>query len=110
MSVGQGFSEPSVTVKLREADENPVILEDFIDRRLAEVLVDHETRKALVHADLTTNNLLFDPSTRQVTALLDFDFSYVGTAADEFIGFSFGNICGGTLPGPYESASQLALC
>ncbi|KAK1613535.1 hypothetical protein BDP81DRAFT_336811 [Colletotrichum phormii] len=122
--------EPSVTyvdflrnifrVKLREADENPVIqgwmeggvrsrLDEFIDRRLPEALVDHEPRKALVHADLTTNNLLFDPSTLQVTALLDFDFSYVGTAADEFMGFSFGNICGGTLPGLYEGASQLAL-
>ncbi|KAK2000712.1 hypothetical protein LX36DRAFT_679478 [Colletotrichum falcatum] len=107
-------------VKLQEADENPVMrgwkeggvrsrLDDFIHRRLAEVLVNLEPRKALVHADLTTNNLLFDPGTLRVTALLDFDFSYVGTVADEFMGFSFGNMCGGTLPGPHESASRLAL-
>ncbi|KAK2026322.1 hypothetical protein LX32DRAFT_674841 [Colletotrichum zoysiae] len=107
-------------VKLQEADENPVMqgwregglrsrLDDFIHRRLAEVRAGPGPRKALVHADLTTNNLLFDPNTLRVTALLDFDFSYVGTVADEFLGFSFGNICGGALPGPYESASRLAL-
>lgn len=44
-----------------------------------------------------------------MTALLDFDFSYIGTVADEFMGFSFGNISGGKLPGPYESASNLNL-
>ncbi|TDZ19140.1 hypothetical protein Cob_v007914 [Colletotrichum orbiculare MAFF 240422] len=116
-----GFLRNIFNVKLREADDNPVIqgwreggvrsrLDTFIDGGLAKALADLEQTKTLVHADFTTNNLLFDPSTLQVTALLDFDFSYVGTAADEFMGFSFGNICGGTLPGPYESAAdQLAL-
>lgn len=42
----------------------------------------------------------------QVTALLDFDFSYIATVADEFMGFSFGNISGGHLPGPFENLSQ----
>ncbi|WQF82783.1 Putative aminoglycoside phosphotransferase, protein kinase-like domain superfamily [Colletotrichum destructivum] len=122
--------EPSLTyrdflrgifkVKLEEADNNPVIqgwkqngirarLDDFIDHRLEGLLGDDEPQKVLIHADLTTNNLLFDPSTLRVTALLDFDFSYVGTVADEFMGFSFGNLCGGTLPGPFESGTQLAL-
>ncbi|TEA10433.1 hypothetical protein C8034_v009846 [Colletotrichum sidae] len=116
-----GFRRNIFNVKLREADDNPVMqgwreggvrsrLDAFIDGGLAKALADLEQTKTLVHADFTTNNLLFDPSTLQVTALLDFDFSYVGTAADEFMGFSFGNICGGTLPGPYESAAdQLAL-
>ncbi|KAF6788131.1 hypothetical protein CSOJ01_15101 [Colletotrichum sojae] len=107
-------------VKLQEADENPVLqgwkvdgvrarLDAFINHRLDDIFVDEDPPRRLVHADLTTNNLLFDPITRRVTALLDFDFSYIGTVADEFMGFSFGNISGGTLPGLYEGASQLAL-
>lgn len=44
-----------------------------------------------------------------MTALLDFDFSYIGTAADEFMLFSFGNMSGGQLPGPLEIGSQLEL-
>ncbi|KID65406.1 uncharacterized protein G6M90_00g052630 [Metarhizium brunneum] len=108
-------------VKFQEADENPVIrgwrengvrakLENFIVYRLKETLKDYkDVRRVLVHSDFTTNNLLFDATTLQVTALLDFDFSYIGTVADEFMGFSFGNISGGKLPGPYESPSNLNL-
>lgn len=44
-----------------------------------------------------------------MTALLDFDFSYIGTAADEFMLYSFGNMSGGQLPGPLEVGSQLEL-
>jgi hypothetical protein len=58
---------------------------------------------------LATNNLLFDESTLKVTALLDFDFSYVGTIMEEFMLFSFGNMSGGQLPGPLEVGSQLEL-
>lgn len=58
---------------------------------------------------IATNNILFDANTLQVTALLDFDFSYVATAAEEFFGFSFGNISGGKLPGPFETGANLSL-
>ena len=58
---------------------------------------------------LATNNLLFNATTLQVTALLDFDFSFVGTVADEFMGFSFANIPGGHLPGPFNNTSELSL-
>lgn len=56
-----------------------------------------------------TGNLLFDAASLEVTALLDYDFSYVAMAADEYMGYSFGNIPGGNLPGPYESTPQLHL-
>ncbi|KKP05608.1 aminoglycoside 3'-phosphotransferase/choline kinase domain protein [Trichoderma harzianum] len=129
MSLFKG--EPSTTykdfirsifkIKLQEADENPVIvgweenglrakLDKFIGHQLDEILKDYEqVRRVLIHGDLTTNNILFDANTLQVTALLDFDFSYVATAAEEFFGFSFGNISGGKLPGPFETGANLSL-
>ncbi|KAL6692400.1 phosphotransferase enzyme family domain-containing protein [Trichoderma pleuroticola] len=129
MSLFKG--EPSATykdfirsifkVKLQEADENPVIagwkenglrtkLDKFIGYQLDETLKDHvQVRRVLIHGDFTTNNILFDASTLQVTALLDFDFSYVATAAEEFLGFSFANLSGGKLPGPFETGANLSL-
>ncbi|PNP49017.1 hypothetical protein THARTR1_10228 [Trichoderma harzianum] len=128
MSLFKG--EPSATykdfirsifkVKLQEADENPVIvgwqenglrtkLDKFIGYQLDETLKDHvQVRRVLIHGDFTTNNILFDASTLQVTALLDFDFSYVATAAEEFLGFSFANLPGGKLPGPFETGANLS--
>lgn len=44
-----------------------------------------------------------------MTAILDFDFSYVATVAEEFMLFSFGNMSGGQLPGPLEDGAQLEL-
>ncbi|TWU72494.1 hypothetical protein ED733_001605 [Metarhizium rileyi] len=87
-------------VKLQEADENPVIQGGKENGNV---------QRVLVHSDLTTNNLLYDATTLQVTALLDFDFSFIGTVADEFMSFSFANLSGGKLPGPYESVSKLKL-
>ncbi|KAK0757845.1 hypothetical protein N5P37_009137 [Trichoderma harzianum] len=129
MSLFKG--EPSATykdfirsifkMKLQEADENPVIvgweenglrakLDKFIDHQLDETLKDYgQVRRVLIHGDFTTNNILFDANTLQMTALLDFDFSYVATAAEEFLGFSFGNISGGKLPGPFETGAHLSL-
>ncbi|UKZ78651.1 hypothetical protein TrVFT333_006397 [Trichoderma virens FT-333] len=108
-------------VKLQEADDNPVMqgwkengvrtrLEKFIDCQLEEILKGYEQdRKVLIHGDFTTNNMLYDATTLQVTAILDFDFSYVAAIADEFVGFSFGNLSGGNLPGPFETGINLNL-
>ncbi|KAI9703535.1 MAG: hypothetical protein M1820_005839 [Bogoriella megaspora] len=61
-------------------------LEDFLARGL------HRTmsasldglRKALVHGDLSTDNLLYDKETLRLTAVLDFDFAHVATIGDDF--------------------------
>ncbi|KAL7908442.1 hypothetical protein GGI35DRAFT_486492 [Trichoderma velutinum] len=107
--------------KLQEADENPIILgweenglrtklDEFIGYQLDGILKDYEqVVRVLIHGDFTTNNILFDATTLQVTALLDFDFSYVATVAEEYLGFSFGNISGGKLPGPFETGPNLSL-
>lgn len=40
--------------------------------------------------------MLFDPATAKITGVLDFDFSYVGHPADEYLAYSFGDM-GGSL-------------
>lgn len=50
---------------------------------------------------VATNNLLYDPITLHLTALLDFDWSHIATIADEYLQ-SFGDF-GGQLPGPDPS-------
>ncbi|KAI0167579.1 phosphotransferase enzyme family-domain-containing protein [Pestalotiopsis sp. NC0098] len=53
--------------------------------RVAELLeaVD-TTRTTLIHGDFTLNNFLFDKTTGRVTALLDFDFSWISHPSHEF--------------------------
>jgi len=48
------------------------------------------------------SNLLFDPTTLEITAILDFDWSHIGSHADEFLrSFTpFGKLCG---PSPSRS-------
>ncbi|UNI22175.1 hypothetical protein JDV02_008088 [Purpureocillium takamizusanense] len=41
-------------------------------------------RKNLIHGDFTTNNMLFDKATNKITAILDFDWSFVSHPFDEF--------------------------
>ncbi|KAG5944994.1 hypothetical protein E4U53_006770 [Claviceps sorghi] len=48
-------------------------------------------RPTMVHADLHFANLLFDPETYRLTAVLDFDFSHIGAPVSEYL-FSFGDI------------------
>jgi len=58
---------------------------------------------------IAINNLLFDPDSFQITALLDFDFPYIGTATEEFLGFSFTGMYGGQLPGPDSEPFELLI-
>ncbi|KAF2224863.1 phosphotransferase enzyme family-domain-containing protein [Elsinoe ampelina] len=65
------------------------------------------TDKRLVHADLSTDNLLYDKTTLKVTALIDFDFAHIATVADEFfrsLGFGIG-----TFPDPMEGKEAATL-
>ncbi|KAI8623374.1 hypothetical protein F5Y19DRAFT_468535 [Xylariaceae sp. FL1651] len=49
--------------------------------------------KAIIHADFTTNNLLFDASTGRITALIDYDFACIMHPSYEFLR-SFDNAAG----------------
>ncbi|ODA75857.1 hypothetical protein RJ55_08498 [Drechmeria coniospora] len=46
-------------------------------------------RKGLVHGDFTMNNLLFDKDSKRITAVLDFDWSFVSNPLDEFLSSLF---------------------
>ncbi|KAK5656969.1 hypothetical protein OQA88_3492 [Cercophora sp. LCS_1] len=65
-------------------------LDQFAGEGLKEVLdeLSLQTRQTLVHGDFDLQNLLYDPLTKRITALLDFDFSHVGSQADEYF-YSF---------------------
>jgi hypothetical protein len=53
------------------------------------------------------NNMLVDPHTLQLTALLDFDFAYIGSTLDESC--SFMPELYGRLPGPIEAKTDSSL-
>ncbi|KAI0550663.1 hypothetical protein F4679DRAFT_594575 [Xylaria curta] len=87
-----------LNVALRRADANPYIqgwnangvrdrLENFVKHGLPSQFDSPKTAqdKAIVHADFTTNNLLFDPSTHRITALLDYDFACIMHRSYEFL-------------------------
>ncbi|KAH8800174.1 kinase-like domain-containing protein [Xylogone sp. PMI_703] len=61
----------------------------------------------LVHGDLSLENILFNPDTLQVTALLDFDFAHIASPGDEFF-YSFADFHG-IIPGPLEDREMNAL-
>lgn len=49
-------------------------------------------------------NMLYDPATREVTALLDCEFAYIGSPADEYF-YSFRTF-GSLLAGPFEEGDE----
>lgn len=53
--------------------------------------------RAIIHADFTTDNILCDPATGRITALLDYDFASILHPAYEFFRSFAGN--GGQLTG-----------
>nr|POF15047.1 hypothetical protein CFP56_72151 [Quercus suber] len=103
----------TVMSKLVHADDDPRVkgwrdngvrerLNDFLDRGLTVLLRDTATLdRVLVHADFcktvsldkaglltltsrSVDNVLFDRTSKKLTALFDFDFSHVSSVADEF--------------------------
>ncbi|KAI0439383.1 phosphotransferase enzyme family-domain-containing protein [Xylaria telfairii] len=90
-------------VTLRSADASPHLcgwrengvrarVDAFIERGLSAQLADLESRedRTIVHADFTPDNLLYDPATGRITALLDYDFASIQHPGYEFFR-SFGN-------------------
>ncbi|OCL06955.1 hypothetical protein AOQ84DRAFT_409907 [Glonium stellatum] len=81
-----------------KADANPYIqgwrsngirdrLDAFVERGLSAQFKLLETKqdKSIIHADFNPSNLLFDPSTYQITGLIDYDFSSILHPSYEFI-------------------------
>ncbi|KAK9313394.1 hypothetical protein V1524DRAFT_417268 [Lipomyces starkeyi] len=73
-------------------------LDKFFAEGLDQVLTKiSEDRPTLIHGDFCLPNLLFDKSSFRLTAVLDFDFSHIGSPISEWL-FSFWDL-GGILPG-----------
>ncbi|MCJ1311942.1 hypothetical protein MMC25_005616 [Agyrium rufum] len=108
----RNFYRDMLQYNLADADKSPVLegwrpngVRQRIDRFLADgfdKVFDkvEDTEKTLVHCDLTTNNLLYDDDTMQITGVIDFDFAFIGGPADDFFR-SFHNIQG-QIVGPYS--------
>ncbi|KAK1594191.1 phosphotransferase enzyme family protein [Colletotrichum navitas] len=80
-------------------------LEKFLDESGVDV-----GRRNIIHGDLTTNNMLYDPKTKKVTSVLDFDWAFVSHPCHEFftsLGDIGGNTGGGTGRDPDLSGGQL---
>ncbi|KAI5195637.1 hypothetical protein AUEXF2481DRAFT_31497 [Aureobasidium subglaciale EXF-2481] len=107
-----------LTQQLSSADRSPVLqgwrddglrarLERFCADELPELaLTSENSNKTIVHSDFTMNNVLIDESTGKLVALLDFDWSYIGSAHDEFLR-SFCDL--GMIPGPQSEGHELDL-
>ncbi|GKZ33425.1 hypothetical protein AbraIFM66950_003281 [Aspergillus brasiliensis] len=97
--------------ELQDADSSPVLngwrdngvrerLVSLIDRFTVPGLSESDSdTKVLVHGDLTMNNILIDPNTSTLTALIDFDFACIAHPAHEFL-VSLQDL-GGNVMGPY---------
>ncbi|KAF1348905.1 hypothetical protein BDV97DRAFT_267631, partial [Delphinella strobiligena] len=86
---------------LNDADKSPILqgwrhidlrsrIEAFIATGIPKVLQNNAKEMVLVQGDLTLNNLLFDKESLRLTAILDFDWAFIGTPSDEFC-MSFGD-------------------
>lgn len=103
--------------EISEADRNPLIngwkdtdlrsrLDRFADEEIPRIISEYPAseRKVLVHGDLTTSNMLLHPETFEVTGLFDFDFSFVGSVADDFLRSLHDQP--GPLPGPTSDSHE----
>ncbi|KAI1426792.1 kinase-like domain-containing protein [Xylaria sp. FL1777] len=103
---------------LRQADASPLLrgwrdngvrerVDAFVERGLSAQFLDLTSKedRTIVHADLTPDNLLYDPATGRITALLDYDFAGILHPGYEFFR-SFGH-SGGRLLGWTGDATPL---
>ncbi|RBA15835.1 aph phosphorylate [Fusarium proliferatum] len=99
-----------ISAPMTSADNNPYLqgwrtngvrgrIQDFLQRGLPQQFSQMPSKheRAIVHADFTPDNLLYDPASGRITALLDYDFSSIQHPAYEFLR-SFGTN-GGQLTG-----------
>ncbi|THZ01120.1 hypothetical protein D6C93_03532 [Aureobasidium pullulans] len=104
--------------QVTSSDESPILqgwqedgirarLERFSLQGLAQITEEYaQSPRAIVHSDFTMNNVLVDPATKRISALLDFDWSFVGSPGDEFLR-SFFDL--GGIPGPDSTGEELTI-
>ncbi|KAK1988431.1 phosphotransferase enzyme family protein [Colletotrichum cereale] len=118
------FWEAKLALRIEDAGVSPALggwkpngVRERVDKFLAAGLgkfldesgVDVEKR-AFIHGDLTTNNMLYNPSTKKLTSVLDFDWAFVSHPCHEFfasLGDIGGNTGGGTGRDPDLSGGRL---
>ncbi|KAK1634990.1 phosphotransferase enzyme family-domain-containing protein [Colletotrichum phormii] len=103
------FWKARLVLRLEDADASPALegwrpngvrervdrfLEDGLERYLDGSGVDGG-KLALIHGDLTTNNTLYDTTTKKLTSILDFDFAFISHPCHEFF-ISLGDVGGNT--------------
>ncbi|CRG87492.1 hypothetical protein PISL3812_04510 [Talaromyces islandicus] len=84
-------------VALQRADKNPYIkgwrangirerLDAFVERGVPSQFgsLNSAQERVIVHADFTANNILFDTTTKRITALIDYDFACILHPSYEF--------------------------
>lgn len=74
-SVLKGWKESGLRVRIDE------LLDDARVAKLIEGV--DTTQRTLIHGDFTLNNFLYDKTTSRITALLDFDFSWIAHPSHE---------------------------
>ncbi|GAM90000.1 hypothetical protein ANO11243_080400 [Dothideomycetidae sp. 11243] len=92
------FLQAELRANLTRADSNANIngwrdngirirLEAFLAYGIDSILQNFtDTRKAFYHGDFCMQNILYNPDTLQITALIDFDFAVIASAAEVFMG------------------------
>ncbi|KAF6798171.1 phosphotransferase enzyme family protein [Colletotrichum sojae] len=118
------FWRAKFATQLREADGSPVLegwkprgVRERVDKFVADGLEGYiagsgadASQRVLIHGDFTTNNVQYDPDTKKVTGVLDFDWAYVSHPCHEFfysLGDVGGNTGGGTGRDPDRSGGRI---
>ncbi|KAF6823054.1 phosphotransferase enzyme family protein [Colletotrichum plurivorum] len=106
----EDFWRAKFGAQLREAGRSSVLegwkprgVRERVDKFVADGLEGYvassgaDATLVLIHGDFTTNNIQYDPDTKRVTGVLDFDWAYVSHPCHEFF-YSLGDV-GGTTGG-----------
>ncbi|KAI0109231.1 hypothetical protein GGR51DRAFT_570048 [Nemania sp. FL0031] len=107
----QDYPLPASIVWLDDSKTSPILngwddqLQKRLDHFLAEAIVplvrnNSVARQTFIHGDLDTYNMLVDPISNKLTAILDFDLSHVASPAEEYF-YSLTNL-GSMLAGPFD--------
>ncbi|CAK7236616.1 hypothetical protein SBRCBS47491_009699 [Sporothrix bragantina] len=90
-------------------------IDTFVERgfpSLLERAADSSPRPVIVHGDFNIENLLYDPGTNRITALLDWSFSHIASLSDEYF-YSFAAlshiVTHGDLPLPENTVRKALL-
>jgi hypothetical protein len=84
--------------------ENSVARQTLVHGDFSKSTELHNRKPILAHHTIDTFNMLFDPTSNRLTALVDFDLSHIATPADEYL-YSFRTL-GALLASPLEPGDE----